>query len=154
MRRERDAKEIETARLIKRIYMKEGHSRERAPWWQMYVSMYTQVTHIVSKYVCMYVCMHVDSLSLSPRFTPRPASLASLLANWVVALFLAFHVNAVCFKRFSAGPADTAWCWLIVFFKLFYCQRRQSGLKSGGHESGHRKFGFRAKMFSIFKIKF
>src|SRR6218665_1166108 len=34
----------------------------------------------------------------------------------------------------------------LYFFKLFYCQRRQSGLKSGGHESGHRKI-FQIKKF-------
>jgi len=97
-----------------------------------------------------------DRLSLPPWFTPRPASLASLLANWLVALSLAFHVNAVYFKRFTAGPADPAWCWLTVFFKLglIYCLRPLSGLKSGGHESGHRNFGFQARYFLIFKIKF
>src|SRR6218665_2597738 len=49
-------KEIQTARLCED--RKEGHFRGRAQWWQMYVSMHTQVTHIVSKYVCMYVCMY------------------------------------------------------------------------------------------------
>jgi len=33
-------------------------SRWRAQWWQMYVSVHTQVTHIVSKYLCMYICMY------------------------------------------------------------------------------------------------
>ena len=37
-----------------------------------------------------------DSLSLYPLwFTPLTASLASLLANWLVALSLTFHVNSV-----------------------------------------------------------
>jgi len=47
-------------------------------------------------------------------FTPLPASLASLHANWLVALSLTFHANAVCFKYLTGGPADPAWCWLIV----------------------------------------
>src|SRR6218665_35662 len=50
-----------------------------------------------------------------PLFTPLNASLASLLASWLVALSLTFHVSAVCFKRFTGTPANPAWCWLIVF---------------------------------------
>src|SRR6218665_1355552 len=32
---------------------------------------------------------------------------ALFLANWLAALSLTFHVNAVCFKRLTADPA---WC--------------------------------------------
>src|SRR6218665_1640688 len=44
-------KEIQTARLCED--RKEGHFQ----WWQMYVSMHTQVTHIVGKYMCMHVSL-------------------------------------------------------------------------------------------------
>src|SRR6218665_2894924 len=63
------------------------------------------------------LCLPIKTLGriVSPcphLFTPQTASLASHLANWLVALSLTVHVNAVSFKSLTGTPA---WCWLIVF---------------------------------------
>jgi|SRR6218665_1287920 len=97
-----------------------------------------------------------DSLSLAPLIYATDCKSCITSCQLTGCLILGFPCERRLFKRFTAGLADPAWCWLTVFFKLglFYCLRPLSGLKSGGHESGHRNFGFQARHFLIFKIKF
>ena len=60
-----------------------------------------------------------DRLSLSPLIYATDACLTSLLAYWLVALSLTFHVNAV-LLTFDCYPSELSLVLAHCFLKLFY----------------------------------
>src|SRR6218665_941931 len=98
--------------------------------------------------MCVCVCMYACRQSL-----PVPSDLRQglqvlhdfLPTGWLPYSWLSmstpFVLNVLLLAQQTQLGAGS-----LYFCKLFYCQRR--------HESDHRNFGFQAKMFTIFKIKF